>query len=77
MLLRVRSGWHLVVGALIPWLPVEGAIPLALLFLTYEYLQYRHNHTWNMRDDSYLDVLETAVALGISGVVRLIFQILG
>lgn len=69
---KIRCVWHLLVGALIPWLPLLGGITLTLMFLGYEYLQYKHHSTRLMRDDSYKDVYEAAVALGISAVVKLI-----
>ena len=77
---KVRCWWHIVVGALIPWLSLQAGIALVILFCSYEYLQYRHHSTKAMRDDSYLDILEAAVACGISGAAQSIlatFQILG
>jgi len=77
---RIRCGWHLAVGALIPWVNLQGAIGLAVFFVAYEYLQYKH-HTRRLgngesfkvyKDDSYLDVYEAAVALGVSVTVWLI-----
>lgn len=74
MLPKPRCVWHLLIGAVIPWLPITGAIPLTLSFAFYELLQYKHHSTRKMRDDSYLDVWEFAVALGISAVIKMILE---
>ena len=68
--MKVRSKWHIILGVISPWLELGANIGIVLLFLGYEWLQYRHGNTKQMRDDSYLDVREMAIAYGVSAVVK-------
>jgi len=70
--MRIRNYWHIGLGALLPWLPAPVGIPLVLLFLGYEYLQYGYLSNRALKDDSYLDIYEVTVACGISSVLSLI-----
>lgn len=70
--MRVRCFWHLLLGALCPWLPFGANLGLVGLFFGYEYLQYRYLSRRDLKDDSYLDIRETAIAYAISGIVKMI-----
>ena len=72
----MRCIWHILLGAVCPWLPLGANLGLVVLFCGYEYLQYRYLSRRDMKDDSYLDVKETAIAYAISGIVKMILGVI-
>jgi len=67
---KIRCFVHVLLGAGLPWLSTEVNLGGVIFFCAYQYLQYRHHSSRQMKDDSYLDIKETAVAYIISAVIK-------
>ena len=68
--MKVRCIWHVLLGIILPWLPLGVNLGGLFLFGLYEYLQYKYLSRRDMKDDSFKDVYECAVPYIVSSVVR-------
>lgn len=73
--MKVRCVWHVILGIILPWLHPFCNLGGVILFLGYEYLQYKFLSKRGEKDDSCYDVYEMAVAYVISSVVRFILGV--
>jgi len=68
--MKIRSGWHVVLGLILPWLPLGANLGGLFLFGLYQGLQYKFRSRRDLRDDSFLDVKETMIPYVISALIR-------
>ncbi len=73
--MKVRCWWHIILGIVLPWLEPICNLGGVILFLGYEYLQYKYLSKRDEKDTSYCDVYEVAVAYVISSLARFILGV--
>lgn len=70
--MKIRCIWHVVLGAVLPWLAPEANIGGWIGYVGYQYLQYKYltNRIDRTKDDSFKDINEMLIPYIISAIVK-------
>ena len=83
--MKIRCWWHVILGIGLPWLGGWICLTGTILYIAYQYLQFKfRSRLWPehracldegvYKDDSYLDIKEMVIPLIISGAVMKILE---
>ena len=74
---RYRHPAHIALGAALPWFDPACNTGGVIFFCAYQWLQYKHHSSRQLKDDSYLDIKETAIIYAVSAAVKMVMMHLG